>query len=652
MKLTLKQKLIIPTVIMILIGMGTLSVVSFIQSKNALQNSIIGQLENRTDATAAMLASWMAERRLNVESWTREKTFPGAVDSSWVDAYTRKKASNRLVDLKKAYIMYEDICLADSSGNVVSSSNPELVNNFNIGKKDFFTRAFAGQLYVTSLFKSPKTGLPVFVIAAPIHMADKVYGIIFVYTDFSVFSKDFIDPVKIGQSGYAYVLNDAGIAVTYPVKPEIFTLDISKTPAWKTMISAPDGLIESVINHRDILSAYKRIPEPRAIISITAMKDEILRPVAILGKTSLISTLLISLVAAAIIYLITRSLTGSVNQVVEGLKDAVQGQGDLTKRIQVRSKDEIGELARWFNEFVQAIQAVVVDVSTNATQLNNASDNLNQISQIMARGAELTSEKAHKAACAGEEMSIDMVSVAAAMEEASTNLNMVASASEEMSATINEIAGNTQTARIITGEAVQQIGQTLVKVNALGISAKKIGGVVESITDISEQVNLLALNATIEAARAGEAGRGFAVVANEIKVLASQTADAADQITDRVGSIQNDTQDTIVEITGISKVADNVNEIVSTIAAAVEQQSITTNEITNNVSQATQGIFEVNENICRTSDRTKDISNVISQVTLASKEMTQNSTQVNQSAKTLFDLAEVLSRLVGKFKTG
>ncbi|MCP4720415.1 MAG: HAMP domain-containing protein, partial [Desulfobacteraceae bacterium] len=82
---------------------------------------------------------------------------------------------------------------------------------------------------------------------------------------------------------------------------------------------------------------------------------------------------MISLVAAVIIYLITRSVTGPVNQVVEGLKDAVQGEGDLTKRIQVRSKDEIGELARWFNEFVKAIQSVISDVSANANQLNNAS---------------------------------------------------------------------------------------------------------------------------------------------------------------------------------------------------------------------------------------------------------------------------------------
>ncbi|MCP4718758.1 MAG: hypothetical protein GY860_04800, partial [Desulfobacteraceae bacterium] len=200
-------------------------------------------------------------------------------------------------------------------------------------------------------------------------------------------------------------------------------------------------------------------------------------------------------------------------------------------------------------------------------------------------------------------------------------------------------------------DAVQQADQTLTKVNDLGISAKEIGAVVESITDISEQVNLLALNATIEAARAGEAGKGFAVVANEIKALAYQTATAAGNITDRVAGIQDAIQDTITEISGISKVVNSVNEIVSTIATAVEEQSVTTNEITNNVSQATQGILDVNEKISRTSDRTNDISKVISEVTLASEEMSQNSTQVNHNAKALFDLAEKLSKLVGKFKT-
>ncbi len=651
MKLSLKQKFIIPTVILILTGMGILSILSFVQSKAALQESIVGQLQNEADARAAMLASWIGERRLNVESWTKEKSFPSAVDTSWIDTYTRKKASQKLATFKDAYTMYEDICLADKDGKVVSSSDRNLVDTLNVKDSDFFKKAFSGEFTVSSLFKSEKTGNPVFIMAAPIHMMDQIYGIIFVYTDFSIFAKDFIDPVKIGKEGYAWVLNESGIAMTHPDQEQIFSLDLSTTAAWQTISATDRGVVQAGNGNAETVSAFRRITNPGGYISVVALENEILAPVTALGKTSLISTIVIALVAGVILYLITRSVTGPVNLVVAGLKDAVQGEGDLTKRIQVKSRDEIGELAHWFNEFVKAIQAVIVDVSANAGQLGTASQGLTQISETMARGAEGTEAQVVQAHTAGEDLRVNMSSVAAAMEQASTNLNMVASASEEMSATINEIAGNTETARSTTDNAVHQAGQTLEKVNILGDSAKEIGQVVQSIADISDQVNLLALNATIEAARAGEAGRGFAVVANEIKELAGQTAEAAGNIKARVEGIQNATEETIGEISGISSVINGINEVVSTIAAAIEEQSVTTTEITTNVTQATQGIMEVNQKVSLSSSHAEEIAGVISQVSEASKEISQNSGKVNTSAGDLLALAETLNTLVGKFKT-
>ncbi|MEH0021309.1 MAG: methyl-accepting chemotaxis protein [Desulfobacter sp.] len=651
MTLTLNKKFIIPTVILILAGMGTLSALSFVQSRNALHNSIVGQLESRAKATAAMLASWMGERRLNVESWTGEKNFPAAVDTSWVDDYTRKKASKRLAALKSAYTMYEDIFLADRNGNVVSSSDPALAGKLNIGDQSFFKTAFKGEFTVTSLFKSPKTGKPAFIIAAPILMMDQIYGILFVYTDFSIFTRDFIDPVKIDRNGYAYVLNEAGIAVTHPDPAQIFTLDQSSTPHWNHMTQSQSGIISAAEQDRETLSAYQRITNPNGYISVVAMEKEILAPVTALGRTSLVSTLAIVLCAALILYLITRSVTKPVNQVVEGLKDAVQGEGDLTKRITVRSRDELGELAHWFNEFVKAIQSVITDVSDNACQLSRSSQDLRQISKGMAKEAEQTETQVIQANAAGEEMRVNMGSVAAAMEEAATNLSMVASASEEMSATINEIAGNTETARATTDNAVSQAGQTLEKVNKLGVSAREIGQVVQTITDISDQVNLLALNATIEAARAGEAGKGFAVVANEIKELAGQTAEATGNITQRVTGIQNATNETISEISEISGVINGINEIVSTIAAAIEEQSVTTREITANVSQATHGILDVNQKVSQTSEHAREIAGVISKVSHASGEIARSSTGVDASAGDLLALADTLNHLVGKFRT-
>ena len=126
----------------------------------------------------------------------------------------------------------------------------------------------------------------------------------------------------------------------------------------------------------------------------------------------------------------------------------------------------------------------------------------------------------------------------------------------------------------------------------MGRAAREIGNVVETITEISSQVDLLALNATIEAARAGDAGKGFAVVAGEIKELARQTAEASGEIKKRVEGIQTNTAGTVNEINDVSEVVNEINAIVATIASAVEEQSATTREIVSNVSQASVGFLK------------------------------------------------------------
>jgi methyl-accepting chemotaxis protein len=359
--------------------------------------------------------------------------------------------------------------------------------------------------------------------------------------------------------------------------------------------------------------------------------------------------ILIALGTGVITY-ISRKITIPIKHTAEMLKDIAQGEGDLTKRLKVETKDEVGEMAEWFNRFIDAIQKIIKDVSQNANQVRDASGELSEISKQMTSGAKQTSEKAHVVAAAGEEMSSNMNSVAAATEEAATNLNMVAAAAEQMIATINEIAQNSEKANNITDDAVVQTQNASGKVDELGSAAIEIGKVVETITEISEQVNLLALNATIEAARAGEAGRGFAVVANEIKDLAKQTAEATLEIKEKIGAIQGSTDATVTEIGQILKVINDVNDIVSTIATAVEEQSVTTKEIAENVVQASQGIQGVNENVAQSSIVAGDIAKDIAEVNQASGEINNSSSQVNMSAEALARLSETLNEMVGKFK--
>ena len=368
-------------------------------------------------------------------------------------------------------------------------------------------------------------------------------------------------------------------------------------------------------------------------------------------RNSLILVILVLLaLTGAVVTVISKRITRPIVTASDMLKDIAEGEGDLTRRLEVDSRDEVGEMAKWFNMFVENIQRIIGAVQKNSTQVNDSSSELNSISDQMSSGAGQTSDKANTVAAASEEMSTNMNSVAAAMEQAATNVGMVASAAEEMTATINEIAQNTEKARGITGEAVNQAGNASSQVAELGTAAQEIGKVIETITEISEQVNLLALNATIEAARAGEAGKGFAVVANEIKDLARQTAEATGEIKSRVEGIQNSTNGTVTEIGNITRVVNEVNEIVSTIATAVEEQSVTTNEIASNVSQAAQGIEEVNENVAQSSGVSSEISKDIAEVTHAAGEISSSSEQISLSAESLSELAQQLNDMVGRFK--
>jgi len=348
--------------------------------------------------------------------------------------------------------------------------------------------------------------------------------------------------------------------------------------------------------------------------------------------------------------LITRFISHPLKQTVVMLKDIAQGDGDLTKRMEIKTQDEIGSMGKWFNTFIGKIQSIISEISANSENLKNSAYSIKESSNLLSSSAEKMTDKSASVTDSSENMSSNLTSVAATSEEATTNLNTIASATEQLNATVSEIAKRSETARTITDEAVQKAENTSRQIDKLGISANEIGKVTETITEISEQTNLLALNATIEAARAGEAGKGFAVVANEIKELAKQTAEATQTIKDQIGGIQTSTSNTVEQIAEISKVINDINDIVSSIAAAVEEQSVTTGEITKNISEVSIGIQDVNEKVSKSSVMASDVSGDMVEVKESANDISNNSSQINHSIEDLFKMAEGLKGIVEKFK--
>lgn len=382
----------------------------------------------------------------------------------------------------------------------------------------------------------------------------------------------------------------------------------------------------------------------------SAMSSEINSKVTSIIIVMLVISGIIFVVTISLCLLIVFGIIGSLKNMIASFKDIAEGEGDLTKRITITGKDEINELAGWFNKFMEQLQGIILAILNNSESVGQQSQKLSDIGATLSGNAHETSEKSNNVAVAAEEMSANMNSVASAMEQSTTNTTMVASAAEEMTATINEIAINAEQAHEISEAAVNQAKTTSSRMVDLDNAAEAISKVTETITEISEQTNLLALNATIEAARAGEAGKGFAVVANEIKELAKQTAEATLDIKNQIDGVQGTTNATVKDITEITEIINNVNEIVATISTAVGEQSAATEEIANNINQAAQGLGEVNENVSQISVAAESITEDISLVNNASTEISSSSRNVDSSSAELQEMAHQLQKILGQFK--
>ncbi|KPA11625.1 methyl-accepting chemotaxis protein [Candidatus Magnetomorum sp. HK-1] len=368
-------------------------------------------------------------------------------------------------------------------------------------------------------------------------------------------------------------------------------------------------------------------------------------------KSIVLTVTIISLIVGCILaFLIAMSIVRPVTQANKMLQDIAQGEGNLAQRMEVNTKDEIGEMAKWFNVFIGKIQQIIIQVNSMTDALVGSSDQLASVSKQLTERTDESNERTNAVATATEEMNTNIRVVASASEQATTNIGMVAAATEEMSTSIGEIASNSSQAQEVTSTAVTKTQNASSRINELGDAAKEIGTVTETITDISEQTNLLALNATIEAARAGEAGKGFAVVASEIKELAKQTAKSTDEIKMKIETIQSITQVSVDEIEHVTKVIQDVNDYITSIAAAIEQQTVVTKEIAGNVAHASQGVQEVSQSVSEAAQVTSEITQNISDVSTCSLDCSNGSQKVDDSASDLKELAEKLKSIVGQFK--
>nr|BFE58031.1 CHASE3 domain-containing protein [Dactylosporangium thailandense] len=337
-------------------------------------------------------------------------------------------------------------------------------------------------------------------------------------------------------------------------------------------------------------------------------------------KTSIVVGVLVLLIGMTVAgVMITRQTSRRVNRVRDTI--AALAAGNLTATSNLSTNDEFGRMGQDLDTAMASVRATVQDLAGTAATLSSAAAELSKVSGDLNLGATEASGKA--------------TSAAQAADEVNTNVQSVAAGAEQMTASIQEIATTSSRAAEVANQSLEIARGTTEQLTTLGQASTQIGEVVRLITSIAEQTNLLALNATIEAARAGDAGKGFAVVASEVKDLAQETARATEDITKRIGAIQAGSDGASAAMQRIEDVIGQLTEFSHTIAAAVEEQSATTNEMTRSINDAARGAGEVQANFSG-----------VAEVTTATSGSAKHS---QRAADDLAGLAVRLNGMVAKF---